>query len=211
MTTTTFNATRFRLFGYTVLPGALTTAQSARVFADMDRVMETGTGLRGTTDRRSVRNFAGTSQVMADIVTDLDLPTIAAGLLGDEARYVFGDASVYHGDTRWHRDTRLRAVELVKFVFYDRALTADTGALRILPGSHRTPDATFPDQAAADLPAVALPTAVGDIIGFTPTALHGAFGAALRRQIAVTYAAVPRDPIGHGELAQLLLADHTIV
>lgn len=124
---------------------------------------------------------------------------------------MFGDASVYHGDTRSQRDTRLRAIELVKFVFYDHALTGDTGALRILPGSHRVPDAKLPDRTAADLRAVVLPTGIGDVIAFTPTTLHGAFGATLLRQIAVTYAALPHDAIGRGELAQLLLADRTIV
>ncbi len=52
------------------------------------------------------------------------------------------DANRYIGDTRWHPDHRVDPTEDcygIKFAFYLDAVGPDTGALRLVPGSHKNP------------------------------------------------------------------------
>ena len=70
-------------------------------------------------------------------------------LLGDGYTLSGGDGNFYSGDTGWHSDTQagfgMRAKTVcrhLKIAFYlDEGLTASTGALRVVPGSHLYGDA----------------------------------------------------------------------
>jgi hypothetical protein len=96
----------------------------------------------------------------------------------------------YHGGSDWHRDHDLD-VASVGFACYLEPLDAATGALRVVPGSHRSPRAPAPAAGPADDHAVA--TEPGDVIVFDEHLLHASRGGTLRRQWRVDYVARPAD------------------
>ena len=90
-------------------------------------------------------------------------------------------AITYQGSTKWHRDSEL-ALSSIGFAFYLEPLTPETGALRVVPGSHVDEDAALDD-------AVALPTVPGDAIMFDERLYHASSGGLLRRQWRVDFVA----------------------
>ena len=84
----------------------------------------------------------------------------------------------------------------IKIAFYLDALTRDTGALRVIPGSHHFGDGyadALSDQVrnsqelwglhGRDLPAAVLETQPGDLVMFNHNTKHAAFGGGIRRRM----------------------------
>src|SRR5262249_35930230 len=82
---------------------------------------------------------------------------VATTLLGGPVLPTRAKGVLYGGDTPWHADSAF-AVASVGFAAYLEPLRAETGALRVLPGSHRG-DFTeaLPAPGAARVPARARP------------------------------------------------------
>ena len=100
---------------------------------------------------------------------------------------------LYFDHPGWHNDTGI-AVRAVKFVAYLEPLQADNGALRVLPGSHRLPDANAAlghlyslDVQVPDVPGQVLPTEPGDVIAFDPLLYHASWGGRDRHQWSTLY------------------------
>ena len=72
------------------------------------------------------------------LLDDPRILAIAKTLLGDDFNYMGSDGNFYVGDTRWHSDGghKLEDPMHIKIAFYLDPLTRDTGALRVIPGSH---------------------------------------------------------------------------
>ena len=101
----------------------------------------------------------------------------------------------YHDATAWHRDSEL-ALPSLGFLAYLEPLTADTGALRVVPGSHRAVDDRANGTAATDeaeIGFVAVTTMPGDIIVMDEHLLHASVGGAMRRQWRVDFVADEPD------------------
>jgi hypothetical protein len=90
-------------------------------------------------------------------------------------------AVVYRGSTKLHRDSDL-ALPSIGIAFYLEPLTAATGALLVVPGSHLR-------ESAAIEEAIALPTVPGDAIMFDERLFHASHGGLLRRQWRVDFVA----------------------
>ena len=99
------------------------------------------------------------------------------------------------GDTRWHSDGYGgRPVLTFKMAFYLDPTTKDTGALRVIPGSHRVGE-PFADALEHHLrnggfgidpgsvPACALETEPGDLVVFNHSIKHSSFGGSTRRRM----------------------------
>ena len=66
--------------------------------------------------------------------------SVAEQLYGPEIFCAYAEANRYVGDTSWHPDYSLNYnAPGCRFAFYLDPLTADSGALRIIPGSHAPP------------------------------------------------------------------------
>jgi len=111
----------------------------------------------------------------------------AAELLGRRALPVRAKATRYFGGSDWHRDCELD-VASVGLVAYLEPLTADSGALRVQPGSHADPTAPVATGAGT-----ALATQPGDLIAFDEHLVHGSDGGHDRRQWRVDFVADPED------------------
>jgi hypothetical protein len=112
----------------------------------------------------------------------------AEQLIGGAVIPVRAKAVEYHGASSWHRDSDL-AVASAGFACYLEPLTAATGALRVVPGSHRARE--VPTSEDANRRAVAVETVPGDVIVFDEHLLHASHGGLVRRQWRVDYVRRP--------------------
>jgi ectoine hydroxylase-related dioxygenase (phytanoyl-CoA dioxygenase family) len=208
---TTMMRNRFEVMGFEVFPSLMNDHVSA-IFDDVSEQLASGKALRGNEKRPAVADFLGRCAAARQAAQNARLPDLAAQLLGTPANYLYGDASEFNGDTHWHSDGSANDVRLVKFVLYDRDLAADSGALRVIVGSHRwAPEYDVRAWNDEDVPGWSIDTRQGDVIAFDPRIKHAALGGRVRRQVAITYAARKQSAGAQVELLGLVLADHTIV
>jgi hypothetical protein len=102
----------------------------------------------------------------------------------------------YFGESPWHVDSSL-PVKSLGCLAYLEPTGPDSGALRVMPGSHHsTFNEALRDVRAArmrdrSLPGHVLATQPGDVILMDEHVLHAAFGGGVRRQWRVDYLSVP--------------------
>lgn len=190
----------FNTFGYLGFPGLLAD-RAAEIEAAFEGLWhERGGGHNGKPHDGMARScivpFIDQSEVLSSLVDDPRIHGIATSLLGDDFNYMGSDGNYYVGDTRWHSDGWHPQTLHIKIAFYLDPLTRDTGALRVIPGSHRLGD-TFADglqkqiRQSVDLwglegkevPAIALETQPGDILLFNHNLKHAAFGGSKARRM----------------------------
>jgi hypothetical protein len=205
MTEPTFQLTEqqitfFKTFGFLSFPGLL-----ADRAAEIDRAFEAvwdvkGGGHNGRvhdgTARSCIVPFIDQSEILSSLLDDPRIYAIASGLLGDDFNYMGSDGNYYVGDTRWHSDGWHKEILHIKLAFYLDPLTEQTGALRVIPGSHRIGD-TFADDLQSQIrksdelwgkegnavPAIALETKPGDLVCFNHNTKHAAFGGNTHRRM----------------------------
>jgi hypothetical protein len=194
---TTGHVDHFRTFGFTVLRGYL---------ADRVRALraETDAAIRdayaATYDERVFDGISGHYLPMASRLTP-----VSASLVCDDPRLI-GAAEQLHGgpvipecpegvlyfsEAGWHTDDGI-GVRGLKFAVYFDELTAGTGALRLVPGSHhpgqnarlaaysrrRGPARSEAEAAAyqASFPGYIADTSPGDVIAFDLHTWHASTG-----------------------------------
>jgi ectoine hydroxylase-related dioxygenase (phytanoyl-CoA dioxygenase family) len=119
---------------------------------------------------------------------------LAAGLLRSNQARLYEDLLLFtdagaEAKARWHRDSPwwpLRGEQLVTLWLSLEPVTADTGAMRFVSGTHRDPDeialaGMVADRLGPDDEArvVVIETDPGDVIAFHPRLLHTAYGSAV--------------------------------
>lgn len=132
----------------------------------------------------------------------------ARRLLGTDVLPVRAKAVEYHGSSSWHRDSEAD-VASAGFACYLEPLTATTGALRVVPGSHRD---GRPATGEADRDAVAIETVPDDVIVFDEHLLHSSAGgnvrATRRRSVEPAQRELPVQLPEHGADAASRRARH---
>jgi hypothetical protein len=141
----------------------------------------------------------------------LDAPQVddvLSSVLGPDYQYWNSELNYCSGDTPWHTDSPWpedrRTPSWYELLLYLDPLTAETGALRVIPGSHHVRDGfanliqrgiidetasalVDPSHAWAvsgpDVPAVALPSEPGDVILLNHMTAHASFGGVARRRL----------------------------
>jgi hypothetical protein len=116
------------------------------------------------------------------------LSGMASDIFGRAAVPVRAKGTQYHGSTAWHRDSE-RNLDSLGFVAYLEPLQRDTGALRVLPGSHRPSASNGPGgyPIASEIAGEPVETDAGDVIVFDEHLLHASAGGTLRRQWRVDF------------------------
>jgi hypothetical protein len=198
----------FNTFGFLILRQHLTADDLERINPEFNAAIESllppGTEYDGKTR-------------LGRLFMDADTPLLAA--LGDAPRFadvaeqLLGTAAIcigiagnyYTGDTRWHSDSHSLDYSGVKFTIYLDPLGANSGSLRVIPGSHRNPmwgqsnlaqdtDLIFGVQ-ADEMPSYAFESQPGDVLAFLHPLWHSSFGGdARRRMMEVNYYADPVTP-----------------
>ncbi|MBO7745321.1 phytanoyl-CoA dioxygenase family protein [Paenibacillus sp. MWE-103] len=156
-----------------------------------------GTNKHDGTKRTCVVPFI--DQRMSVLLDDPRILAIGRSLLGDDFNYMGSDGNYYTGDTGWHRDGYHEKYRHLKIAFYLDRLDGGSGALRVIPGSHRLRDNYAGDLTArmrnprasweiegADVPAVVLDVVPGDLLVFDHNTFHSSWnGSANRRMFTI--------------------------
>jgi hypothetical protein len=136
----------------------------------------------------------------------LDDPAVAAAfdeLLGPRWLYLPGDGNYFQGDTGWHQDGTPYGHRFYKAAVYLQPVDADTGGLRVVPGSHRR---ELPiDVELAKRPWAAVPSTPGDVVVFDHRIWHSSAGGGdNRRMFTMNLAAEPRSDAAVADVAEYL-------
>jgi len=139
------------------------------------------------------------------------LAGVAGELLGEPVLPGRTKATRYLTGSDWHRDAEV-TLRTIGMLCYLDALDAGSGALRVVPGSHRRWAAT---SHAPDSPdgGVVVATEPGDVIVFDERLLHASSGGGRwRRQWRVDFIADDRagDPAAEAELRAYYAGLHAI-
>jgi hypothetical protein len=200
---------RFRTFGFTVLRQAV---DPGPLSAEVDLALRDG--FRSPFRSDAAGGIEGRYLPMMCELTPVSLSLLdrfagpAAALLGAPVIPVRAKGILYDEGASWHNDSG-HEVASIGFACYLEALDADTGALRVMPGSHlpgfgramrhhiarprSRPAAAGTDAWVRSLPGYAIPTEPGDVIAFDEHLYHASAGGRNRRQWRVDYVA---DPAG---------------
>jgi hypothetical protein len=105
---------------------------------EIDRV--TRTGLLSQVARSGGINFQYVPMMTAETPVSLSLldrsAAAAEGLLTGPVLPTRAKGTLYRGNTPWHTDSE-SPITSIGFIAYFESVEAETGALRVLPGSHR--------------------------------------------------------------------------
>ncbi len=209
----------FRDFGFLVFRQYLSPAEIAqysREFnAGLDSWLEDGKHDGKTRHYASLMEEK--SPFIAGLADDPRFADVAEQLLGKDVLAIAVDGNYHVDDTLWHADTGSLDYTAVKFCIYPDPLTADSGALRVIPGSHRDPfhsqisrepETTY-NLAQSDVPAYAFESQPGDVLAFNVALWHAAFGGARsRRQGVVVYYEDPDTPAAETAIQQQMRGNH---
>lgn len=190
----------FEVFGYIGFPGLMADRITAIQEAFEALWDSRGGGHNGKPHegvaRSCIAPFIDQDAYLSSLLDDPRILAIGKGLCGDDFNYMGSDGNFYVGDTGWHSDGWHSEVRHIKIAFYLDPLTRDTGALRVIPGSHRLGEG-YAEQLQAEIrkseslwgvngtevPAIALETTPGDIVVFNHNTKHAAFGGNKRRRM----------------------------
>ncbi|MDP6359493.1 MAG: phytanoyl-CoA dioxygenase family protein [Planctomycetota bacterium] len=217
----------FSRFGFVVLPGWFSGAENEVLIkeglSEIDRIYHDREG--GPKGKWAPLIGASTPFHASLLGPERFLP-LAEQLMGRDIYGVLSDILLWEGDTGWHRDQDVPCDTGIKFLYYpEKHLTADCGALRVLPGTHvddefrrQIPDEleTIPVSASEftedrltathevlekKMPSenwcAIVETAPGDVIAFATPLYHSSFNGASGRMICATiYFVKPSTPEG---------------
>lgn len=186
----------FRTFGFLGLPGLLK-ADLPWILEEFEAVHH-GTGQGHDPSKRTcVAGFLDRSKKLSGLLEHPAIAGILHALLGEDFNYHGSDGNYYSGDTGWHADCADEQIHgrYLKIAFYLDPLDGQSGALRVVPGSHRVGEpyaqavrhalrtrGSLP-CAPRDLPCQVLATQPGDVLVFDHHTLHASFNGGNRRRM----------------------------
>ena len=175
-------------FGYLVLPGLMEN-EVPWIVEEFERVFHEAGVVHDGTARSSVGRFIERSERLCALLDNPGVDGLLAGLLGEDYNYLGSGGEMYVGDGLWHPDCHGDPVVQVKWAMYLDPLTPETGALRLVPGSHRQGWQGNLDTRALwgigmeEVPCVVPDNRPGDVIVFNQMTLHNALGGGNRRRM----------------------------
>ena len=207
-----YQITHFRTFGFVVLPGLLDADETVGLAGEVTDALTEAFGAIGTD-----ADPDGTGGIRGDYLPlSVDRTPISQALIADDQRLFQGAADLlgclvvpaapvatcFTSNANWHTDQG-PDIGGVKFLAHLQPRTADTGALRVVPGSHEPgfgrriaeyqhgdpAEQGFEDSEDWPVPGVALATEPGDAIAFDVHLLHSSAGG--RRRLAWTIQYLP--------------------
>lgn len=153
--------------------------------------------------------FLGHSELLASLLDDHRVQSILTGLLGEDYNYLTSAGNRYVGSTGWHSDTEMDHkwpgdLKSLNLSFVLDPTSPETGALRIIPGSHYVGDkytemlkehvgSMKEDTVEAlwgikrdEVPSIPISTRPGDLLVFNNYLKHATFGGGNNRRVMLT-------------------------
>ena len=219
--------THFETFGFLVFRQLFDSDEMRIIDSELDRALEHA--VRQAPDDAKKGQIAWShlgpeTPFLAGLLEDSRFIEAAEQLYGDDVVAGFSGGNRFVGNsTYWHPDiaeataeTKNRHQHALKFGFYLEPLNSNNGALRMIPGSHRSPfhDELFgiglkePGKGVpspfleasgltiADIPAYIFESEPGDVFAFDIRMWHSSWGGDPkgRREGSLVYYANPRTP-----------------
>ena len=192
---------RFREDGFLVLRNLLAPEEARSYFGELDVLLRASFG--APYDEQTSHWVPATDRYTpraASLLADQRFRGIATELLGRPVLGEGTDGSYYVGDTRWHHDSvHPELLEAVKFTLYGDPVDGESGALRLVPGSHRPALHDELGRRPKELclladgwPSVTFESRPGDAVVFDVRVWHGAFNGRRRIAGSVNYRIDPR-------------------
>jgi ectoine hydroxylase-related dioxygenase (phytanoyl-CoA dioxygenase family) len=202
-----------RTFGFLRIPGMfadeieeITDAFEA-VFADASHYrVEMNETLHRKGRRVMIPAFVDKHPVLARLPHDDRILGIARTFLGDDIEYAQSDGNLAYCPTEWHADTYAAPMTQrhIKISFYLDRLRAESGAIRVIPGTHywQSPYAvglrrSFRDVGktgetfgveSTEIPATVIDSDPGDVLIWDFRIIHASFkGFDRRRYFSVNF------------------------
>ena len=203
--------TYFDTFGFLVFKELFSGDEIASITHEADKIWTTE-GSNNMEEARAIAPFVERSELLTQIVTDDRIYLPLQQLIGPGFIWAGSEGNITtHGHHPWHPDRPGTGMELeylrLKVSMYLDPVTAQSGCLRVIPGSHKHPlhseiepqdhhqrgTLVEPfDISGADLPYHPLESGPGDVIMFNQSLWHSVFNAwAGRRFIVMKFAAQP--------------------
>jgi ectoine hydroxylase-related dioxygenase (phytanoyl-CoA dioxygenase family) len=133
----------YETFGFLVLRQLFSSDEMAEIRREFDDVLEEALGGNAFTGRarHMVLGCVERRPGLARLIEDDRLFGAVEDLLGPDLVWITSDGNYYVGDTQWHPDAGglLPSYHLIKIALYLDPVRADSGCLRVIPGSHREP------------------------------------------------------------------------
>jgi hypothetical protein len=198
----------FETFGFLTLPGlfrddmAQITEAFEAVFATEGHPrMETYVELHGEERRLIIPSFVTKHPTLERLLRDPRVVGIVTSLLGPDFEYAESDGNLFDCESLWHSDTygAPMLVHHVKLSFYLDPLRAESGAIRVIPGTQHFKESFAtalrngfrePSQieelfgvAPRDIPSIALETEPGDLVVWDFRTIHASYYGGVRRRL----------------------------
>lgn len=194
----------FNAFGYVVLRRFLDADYLARLNREFDDALDAQYPAERNdgSERLWTRMTDESTPFTAALMEDPLFLTPAQQICGDDVLGIGVDINRYVGTTNWHPDTGDPNQIACKYIFYLDPVDADSGALRVIPGSHLLRGAereAFGKAVSAtplvDVPCQAVATLPGDVILFDIRTWHASHGGSNnRRALNLDYFQNPHTP-----------------
>ena len=199
----------FETFGFLVLPQLFSVEETdALCGASLSTFQEMRGGGPYTGEAEWGLPFFERDSLLATLVDDDRIHQIPESLLGPDFFLDCTQGNLRVGDTPWHGATEFTEdIGQIKVTMYLDSATKDTGALRVIPGTHKhgstdyfevlRPRTDEPDfrpfgLVPTEVPYWPLETEPGDVLVFTENLIHGSFGGPPgRHQIGASFVANP--------------------
>ena len=175
-------------FGYLFLPG-LMREEVLWIIEEFESVFARAGIVHDGGKRSSLGAFVERSTRLCTLLDHPKVNGLLGGLLGEDYNYLGSGGELYVGDGMWHPDCHGDPVRQVKWAMYLDSLTPETGALRLVPGSHRQgwqgnlDTRTLWGIGEDEVPCAAPRNRPGDVIVFDQMTLHNAIGGGHRRRM----------------------------
>ena len=188
----------FETFGFLVRRNVFSAEEVAKINGEFDRRRASILAEIDPEEKRTFTQWPTRNPENPFTASLLDDPRIyvpSEQLVGEDSIPVQSHCNSYGKSSGWHVDTFDRRLCVIKNLLYLQPTTADRGALRVIPGSHRSPlsedlrnmdlygfhDDTSPFLNASgmrgeDIPCYIFESEPGDVITFNELTWHAAFG-----------------------------------
>ena len=209
----------FRTFGFVVLPNLFSDAETKTMAAEFEAgrqaTMRYDPSI-GTDSITQWSNIKPEAPFIAGMLEDQRFCSVAEQLFGKGFVGAVSNSNRRGGDTAWHPDHGNPNLRAFKFTTYLQPLRSDTGALRVIPGSHFRPFhngigsfLSKDNNTVNNVPAYSCETNPGDVIAFDMLVYHAAYGGSQDRcQLTLSYLGLPRthdEEIATQELSKAIV------
>jgi hypothetical protein len=196
----------FETFGFLKVPGLFADDIDEIIHAfeelfDKQPVWETKEALHGDEKRLIIPGFIEQSPRLSLLQHDPRVVGIVQSILGRDYIWSSSDGNLFYCESYWHPDDYAAPLHHyhVKLSFYLDDLTGESGAIRIIPGSHfhqqtfsRTLRRAFKNEAGVkevfgveggNVPSIVVESTPGDLVLWNFRTIHGSYNGGERRRL----------------------------